>query len=60
MKLQHPEKTLENMTLNELKVYCDTFEEVPREVLQATLSAALVELQDLEDEIGEGFLVRLG
>jgi len=60
MKLQHPERTLENMTLNELKVYCDTFEEVPREVLQATLSAALVELQDLEDEIGEGFLVRLG
>jgi len=59
MKLQHPEKTLENMTLNELKVYCDTFEEVPREVLQATLSAALVELQDLEDQIVEGFFVRI-
>ena len=59
MKLQHPERTLENMTLNELKVYCDTFEEVPREVLQATLSAALVELQDLEDQIVEGFFVRI-
>ena len=48
MKPQHTEQTLANMSLDELKAYCTTFDEVPREVLQATLDVALRELGCLQ------------